>query len=775
MPPDRTPTLDPEPITRRSDHHRWWRPRGSSARSWPPRVGRHLVSALIACLMTPAGAIASPPACTPAAPDPAFDDLVAQVHALRRISQPPPAQRQRLIASLSEPARANHLLAAKLLSLLLIDEGRAAEATNQLEVWLGQCPHDAELWRIRGYAARQSRDWLASLRANGRSLQLDPGNAEARGAMAEALGALAAPHGQASWSDQPLPLSLQADLAGRYIRWADQIWPSTPAHRHDHTDRGLAALDRVIAQARQGLPATASILDRAEMDRALGLSQRQRPQDALQQIESLRARGTDIPPWLLLIEAHAQMALRQPAKAEAGYQRVLQADPGQPEALNGRIYAAIEQEHWDDAFRWADMLVARARSPQQKLEAQTFAAQLHSWADMQAPAWRTLAPLTELVPLNVNMRLVRANVAAARGWTRWSDQEVAIASSFRTDPRATALAQAESDLRMGRYRSARARTAELLATWPDDQGLQRLQREVRQMDGGSSELQLGWTQGDRQVAVAPANAQSLSWRLQSPSLEPSGHWRVMAGIDRDKARPVEGDVTRVLTGVGAGWFSPLLQAQAWAWSRSGGSAQQGSQASVYWQASDAWGLIASHAINARETPVRAELAGIDADHSALTVQHRWHESLAVNADVERLQYSDGNRADSLTLHAQWLAWARPMLSLNVRPYLSQVSNSQPGGPYFAPRAAKAVSVDAELEHVIWRSYERSFGHGLTLTIGRFLQADQANLPMWAWRYEQTWQPSAWTSLNWGLSASRRPYDGVQERETAIHLRWTQRF
>lgn len=776
MPPDRKAAFAQEPIPHRPE--RFVRAKGQSMPSGLARF--HARSPgwwqLAGCLMLPALAIGAPvPSCsTPAAP-PGFQRLVEEVHALRRSAQPAPAQRDRLIGSLSQPDLDGNLLAAKLLGLLLTDEGKSTDAASRLDTWLGRCPGDAELWRIRGYAARQSRDWLGSLRANGRSLQLEPGNAEAREAMSEAMGALAAPHGQAIWSPQPAPLGLQADLAGRDIRWADQVWPADPAHRHDFTDRGLAALDVVITQARAGLPSTAAILERAEMDRAQGLSQRQRHAEALAQIQALRARGVDIPPWLELTEAHALLTLRQPAQAEAAYQRVLQADPHQPEALNGRIYAALEQEHWDDAFTWSDMLVSNARSPQQQLEAKTFSAQLHSWADLQAPAWQALAPLAEQVPLNVNMRLVRANVAAARGWTRWSDEEIAIASSLRTDPRSTALAQAESDLRMGRYESARARTNELLSTWPDDLGLQRLAREVRQTDGGSSELQLGWSQGDRQVAVAPANGQSLSWRLQSPKLETSGLWRLLAGIDRDKARPVEGDVTRVLTGVGVGWLSPLLQAQAWAWSRSGGSAREGAEASVYWQATDAWGLIASHAIHARETPVRAELSGIDADHSALTVQHRWHESLAVNADLERLQYSDGNRADSVTLHAQWRAWARPLMSLTLRPYLSHASNSQPGGPYFAPREAKAASLDAELEHLIWRNYERSFSHGLTLTVGRYLQADQPNLPLWAWRYEQTWQPSAWTSLSWGLSTSRRPYDGVQERESGIHVRWTQRF
>lgn len=709
--------------------------------------------------------------------DAALKQAMQGARSARQLEAPPTQRQQALEQALQamKPHRPERSLTArKLQALLLTDLNRSPEAIELLEPLLAQCPKDAELWRIRGYAAHAHRDWLDSLRAYGRSLQLEPANAEARAAMGEALGVLGSPHGQSLWVDTQ-PLDLQAAIAGRDVRWGGQVWPREAARRHDDTDRGLGRLDVVVERARQGLPATADVLTRAQMDRALALSQRQRPVETLAQIDELRQRGVGLPLWLQSIEGSALLRLRRPEEAARVWDAVLKAEPLHDDARVGRIYAAVEMEDWGDAFARVDALVASADSPARQLEAATFAAQLRSWADLQGQAWDAISPLADQVPANAGMRLTRANIAAARGWTRLADEEIDIAASFRTVNRDASLASAESDLRLGRYAQAREGADALWIDGSDNTAVQRLRRDVRVAEGGESDLQVGFDRGDPNTANAPSNSHMLRWRLRSPKLEPSARWRLLAGFDQDRSRPLEGDITRQLTGVGVGWLTPVLQMQVWGWHREGGAARDGTSASAFWQATDRWGFVASHAVNASQTPVRAERSGINGDHTAFTAQYRWHESLSLTGDVARLDYSDGNRSDSVTLHAQWKAWAQPLKSITLRPYLSHTSNSRPGGPYFAPRSADSISTDVQYEQILWRSYERSYVHRLTATAGRYLQADHGNLPMTALRYEQTWQSAPWTELVWGIHWSRRPYDGVQEHGSGLYARWIQKF
>ncbi len=673
-----------------------------------------------------------------------------------------------------------------LLAALLTDLGRAAEAEALLQDLVARNPGNAEAWRGRGYAARTGGDLFKALRAYAEANRLQPGNAETKRDQARILQELGAPYaaGAAGRADKP-PFDMRVRQAGSRVRWGQAIVSEQQADRFAGTDAAIANLDVLITEAVAATPVDAAALRSLRRDRAVALRNRERWSESLAQIADLRASGDTIPPYVRLAEADALLSLRRPKEARRAYQDVLDADPRERDARIGRFYAEVEDEDFTAAFATVDALAAEggprkvtpARSSPEAnndwLDAQILAANARNYADMNAEAWSRMDPLADNAPALGYLRAARGAVAAARGWPRLAEQEVYIAASLAPEDRGTEVAVADSDLRRRDIASARKRTASLIARFPDDQAVQRLARDLALFDKAEFRFDVNSRRESGSATAAPGGGSETAARLYSSPM--AERWRALAAVGDATATPVEGRVVRKRAGLGAEYSGPDLTVEAVAWQNGGTLNKPGASVVGAWRPDDHWAVYASAEAFAATTPLRALFYGITSNAADLGAEYRWHESRAVAASVRMSRFSDGNERQSQTVVFSQRIVDRPHFDLTLRPEYYASRNSLSGAPYFNPARDEALTLTLDAEHVIWRSYERSWTQQLVVTAGSYWQEGFGSGTIGAIRYQQRYQFDPSFEVRYGVETNRRLYDGVAERALNGFFGLTKRF
>jgi len=453
----------------------------------------------------------------------------------------------------------------------MTDQGRAADADLLLQGLTEKDPGNTEAWLARGYAARTLGQSYAAMRAYAEVRRLQPENAEAARELQNILLELRAPYAAAAQTPAAPP-AIRAREAASMVRWGADVPADNGQSRFAKTDAAIRRLENLIIETQGRSPVDRSLLWNLERDRAVALRNRERWSDTLAAVEALRAAGDTIPAYVRMAEADALLALRQPARARRAYQDVLDSDKNNREARIGLFYAEIESEDYSAAFANVDAQ-ASAEGPRRDtpgrsrpepnddwLGAQILAANARHYADMHAAAWDRLLPLAQRAPGLGYLRSAMGSVAAARGWPRLAEEEVLIAASLAPEDRGIEVALADSDMRRSDIESAKTRTASLMARFPDDQSVQRLNRDIAIAEMREFRLDVSSRREHGTALSAPGGGSQVAARLYSSPY--AGRLRAVAAAERATAYPVEGRVLRERLGAGAEYAGPDVTVEA---------------------------------------------------------------------------------------------------------------------------------------------------------------------------------------------------------------------
>ena len=395
------------------------------------------------------------------------------------------------------------------------------------------------------------------------------------------------------------------------------------------------------------------------------------------------------------------------------------------------------------------------------LDGQILAANARQYADMNAEAWERLLPLAQQAPGLGYLRAALGGVAAARGWSRRAEEELYIAASIAPEDRGTEVALAESDLRRLDLTSARARSASLGARYPNDAGVQRLARDIRLFDMAELRVDLSRRREFGSALSAPGGGHDLAARLYSSPI--SERWRAVAATEKAVANPIEGRVVRNRLGAGAEYAGPDLTVEALAWQNSGTLSRTGANISGAWRPTDHWAAYAGAEAYSADTPLRAQFYGITADVVDLGGEYRWHESRAISASVRTAKFSDGNQRQSERVVFKQRLIDRPHFDLTLRPEYYASRNSRIGAPYFNPVSDHSLTLALDAEHVMSRTYDRSWIQRLSVSAGNYAQQGFSGGSVGSVLYEQRLRLDPTFELRYGLELNKRIYDGTAER------------
>lgn len=659
-------------------------------------------------------------------------------------------------------------------------ESRAAEAPGELPC-LGETLPAAGLIE-GGRAAYREGDLFTALRCWGRAYKQLPGDPALRQLLADVLAELNAPHGAAKHSEADI--GIRSRQAALMVRWGEQVAPDDPRELFRGTDTAIARLRDLLDEAAARHEGDAGLRARLQGDLLLALRDRERWDDALAVATALEESTDDMPAYARQAQADALLATRQTARALRAYERVLEAQPDNRNARVGLFFAQLEREDFTAAFATVDAMAAQgaawrrteARGMEANsdwLDAQVLAAQARRYADMPGEAWRRIDALARAAPGAAWLRAERGEAAAARDWPRRSHEELLIAESLAGPQNGVRLALAESHFRRRRWQLAESEADALTQFMPYNARLQTLQREIRSHQ--SPELQVEFSPRYASGGGRNADGDELNQRVRVYTAPLQERWRVFAEAARNTSKPLQKTLVRDRVGAGieGRWADWTLEGAMF--SNSGELYDEGALATVSWQPDDHWTLRAEAQRYSLETPLRALEAGVRADSASLSAHYAWHESKAVSAGLAFMEFTDGNRRESLSLDYQIRLKDTPTLDLSLIPAIYASRNSLDGVPYFNPQEDLSISLGLDVQHRLWRRYERSLTQRLELTAGNYWQQSFASGVIGVASYSQSWRMDPRFSIDYGIQTARRRYDGDYEYAWTLFASLAWRF
>jgi biofilm PGA synthesis protein PgaA len=670
-----------------------------------------------------------------------------------------------------------------LLSLILSDDGKSAEALAVLRQPAAQRAPAVERLLAEAYAWRRAGDPFKAMRLYAEAIQATPANQGVRLEAAEVLQGMGAPYGAAAVAGTVTP-AIAADQAAAMVRWGAQVRSADPAHRFDGTDAAIARLDQLLA-ALPPPPAEAAMRRRLRLDRLVALRDRVRMQEVAVEAEALRADGP-LPQYAEEAYADALLYLHRPREAREAYERVLAENPKDVLARYGKFYASVELEDFTTAYSVIDALVAdepiwrgykedptRYPNPD-RAYAEVTAAQARFYGNQLAEAWARITKIADAAPANPNARLALYQIANARGWPQRATAEGQIAASLAPDSVSSRIALIEVAMANYRFAEAQRMMDELLALYPEDQAVRRLARDLDADRRWLFEGEAKPSNSSGGGANASGQALELHGRLTSPPI--ADNWRVFGLTDYANAHPPEGYTERLRAGVGLEWRIPNLTATVYPTQSWGTLAKAGGGATVDWLVTDEVRLAAAAELYSWDTPLRALLFGITADEYGAKATYRWNESRILTGSFAYLPFTDGNQRFS-----GGVAYKERLIDLPgfdftglVEAYAS--SNSLgPNAPYYNPTRDLSLTGGFLAEHTLWRRYDYSLVQALYADAGLYSEYGFSDNWIGTLNYEHRWRIDPLTEFRYGVMLSRRVYDGSVENTLTFVIALHQRI
>jgi biofilm PGA synthesis protein PgaA len=564
------------------------------------------------------------------------------------------------------------------------------------------------------------------------------------------------------------------------IRWGAGVAPDPrdPAGRFAMTDRALARLDAAIAGWGAD-PAAIRDVRLARMDRVIALRDRRRYAEALAEGRALAAEGP-LPPHVRVALGDSHLALQAPEDAEAEYRAALAEDPGTANAGMSLFFALSDQQRWAEARALAATLdeAAPAFRPLaggegavvanwDKLDPATAHILWHLWSGDAATAGALADGLLRVGGANAGLRALRADILRSRGWPAASLAEAEAALTDAPDSMALGIGRFHALMDLRDWRAAAAQIEALQAALPEELAVQRAARRwtVHNLWELESEATTGLT---RQASTPEVVA---TGRIFSPPI--GWDWRLFAGVGLRQSDTPEGPFAWGRAEAGAEYRAGPWQIRAAGTHDEARLGRLGGWVQGSVRLSDAWRLDADAESFARDTPLRALKGGVTAWAAGLGGAWRESERREIGASARVMPFSDGNQRLVGFVRWQERAWQGAGWSLDVQPYAYATSNSQPGGPYYAPRRDLETGASLILNWLVWARHDRDFRIRASATAAGYWQEDHGWTPAVSLAWEHRHGLSDTLALDYGIGWSRRAYDGVQEQAVSgrVALRW----
>jgi biofilm PGA synthesis protein PgaA len=401
-----------------------------------------------------------------------------------------------------------------------------------------------------------------------------------------------------------------------------------------------------------------------------------------------------------------------------------------------------------------------------KLEADAKALYARAYGDDLATAEQHFQALNNVGPMNNEVRLSLAEIWRWRGWPERAEQQLYEINHDYPDQISPKINLANTHLDLRDWQLAETEMQPLVAEYPENSAVQALDRRwdlhnkhQLTMDGFTSKS-AGSTFGSR--------TQGLNATLYSKPI--NYNYRAFVSTQYDHATFPEGTGRVLYPGVGLEYTN-----RDW---RLTGEISQANLSNIGvsttltadYRMDDYWSFASALEINSSEMPLRGLRVGTSGDMISASGVYRWSDLTRAAAGASYMKMEDGNQRQSLYLTLDRRLITKPHYKLTTHLRMDTSHNNESNTNYFNPERDMEVSAILDNEWMLWRRYERSFGHRLQVGAGDYWQKDFGSNLTWLISYEQQFKWDNRFELDYGVTRNRHAYDGVNELSTQFFAR-----
>lgn len=681
----------------------------------------------------------------------------------------------------------------------MADVGEPAKALARAEDDLRKRGDRVETLLAAAYAAKVKNSPVESVRYCERAVRLSPENRAAKHDLILAIAGMGSPQVAQSMADaNPGVLTpaeyrrIEGDKAAASVRWSPHE-PSSEADRFMATDQTIAKLDNLINNwSKQGSSAQDD-LSRARFDRMVAYRDRFRMQDVLDENDSLTKAGVTVPSYAMAAVGDAQLYTRHPRQAKDTYLSVLAAQPNDFNTRLQLFYAYAELEDFDAAYKQIDSLAADQGKwihlkgmteplPNPEREtAELAAGYARIYAEDYIEADKRISTMTDSAPNNPRYRAALGTLYEERGWPRAAQEQYQVGKAvMQGRDRANEVGEARTNFELFHFKDAEAETKDLLARFPEDLEVQRLEKVRKAHD--KAEVQVNIDHAFRSsTSIAGGAGTAIEGAIYSPPIY--NNWRLFAGetyaMEEEPTGEGSIDLSRSTVGVEYRRNSVTLSLAPtyirYDDNNTKGVHRVGVRGQAAWNINDHWEIAGHGEMFARDTPLRAINAGVTADDGNINITYRKNERRQVRVDADVMRFADRNWHTGVAGEYSERLFTRPHFKVDAVVDLAESQNTLDlNRSYFNPKSDILATGGVSLSHTIYRRYELEYDHNLTVKPGVYWQKNFGSDPALLVRYEQTLKNDVFEAKI-GAALSHQDFDGQLEDNISVLANMIYRF
>jgi biofilm PGA synthesis protein PgaA len=187
---------------------------------------------------------------------------------------------------------------------------------------------------------------------------------------------------------------------------------------------------------------------------------------------------------------------------------------------------------------------------------------------------------------------------------------------------------------------------------------------------------------------------------------------------------------------------------------------------VSYRLNDVLRLGARFETESNATPLRGARVGVSSTLVGTEAIWQPHESTRVDAGIELIDLSDGNRTLALRAAGEHRLVNLLTYDLSGLASIDVIRNDDDNVSYFSPIRSVVWTAGLRNEHQIFRRYDFALAHSLTARVGQHIQKFYGSDAIWniEYRFNADINDRMYTYI--GISRASNVYDGDREYRTA---------
>ena len=665
-----------------------------------------------------------------------------------------------------------------------IDAGEFDVSSADLSRLRQQYPNNIEVYRALSYLGQQTQQPVIVIDANTHILELNnKDKAAARALIIAAREAGATTQAMMLVEKYPDAIDkneidkINNDAAALNIAWGSYS-AKEPANRFVDTDKALAKLDEACHCDWSTLDLRLDKNQNLVFDRIVALRNRYRMQEAINQYKQLVQAKVNPPAYVLSAVGDAYLYKRMPEDALKVYDASIAKDSSNIQTKFSKFYTLVELERFDDANNLIASLSkdvplyrTRTKNPvirpnETKLEIDSKAAYLLAYGDDLAGAEAKFQALNNTGPMNHDVEVALAEIWRWRGWPEKAELHMSKTTLDYPSEILPKAILANSHLDLRDWRVAEVEIQSLVNDYPENASVQELNRRL-ELHNRRQLTAVAFTSQSSGSALG-SRSKGLNAVLYSSPID--YNYRAFLGTQYEYANYPEG--------VGHAFFPGLgLEYTNRDW-RLTGAVSQGipsnngvtATLTAEYRVNDYWSVASLLDINSSQMPLRGLRTGTSGDLVNVSSTYRWSDLTSASILAGYMNMDDGNQREMINMAFDRRLITKPHYKLTAHIHADTSHNKEVDVGYFNPASDVDTKIILDNEWMLWRRYERSFGHRLQVGAGQYWQKNFGTGSTWSVSYEQQFKWDDAFEIDYGVERSRHPYDGVSETATQLFAR-----